>query len=52
MLSVFLKAVLFVPSPNYGCPASSTCCSYHYGSPTSLACCEFGMFMTGEGASL
>ena len=41
MLSVFLKVVLFVPSPNYGCPASSACCSYHYGSPTSLACCEF-----------
>ena len=52
MLSVFLKAVLFVPSPNYGCLASLACCSYHYGSPTSLACCEFGMFMMGAGASL
>ena len=41
MLSVFLKVVLFVPSPNYSCPASSACCSYHYCSPTSLACCEF-----------
>ena len=41
MLSVFLKVVLFVPSPNYNCPASSACCSYHYCSPTSLACCEF-----------
>ena len=41
MLSVFLKVVLFVPSPNYSCPASSACCSYHYCSPMSLACCEF-----------
>ncbi|XBI54885.1 hypothetical protein VPH35_036811 [Triticum aestivum] len=34
-------AVLFVPRPDYGRPASPACCSFDYGRPASPTCCHF-----------